>query len=166
MLTLLLVFSNTAFAEEGKTYTYRDYFSITFPESWEVEMPQKKFGILGGKTTSRKPTIGIFVGGTGYGDIDSFMIKWGKYNLANFNEVKIFTSPVFEDIGKLTIDNRESRYLSYSIRGPNQEKLYWIYYYIFSENSWYTLYVTGDYDKLETDRKIIDEVISNIRILK
>ena len=156
-LVLLFAFATTAFAQEEKANEIGDYLIVTFPVDWEVYQNNHSSLMLSAISPDKRSILGIYLFDNQHRNIDDVIteIQIG---------MSLDNAETLEESDKLYIDNHEARMLLYS--RPIEKSLiqYFLMYGVITDQKCYR--IEAYYDNLETDRKIIDQIISNIKILK
>jgi hypothetical protein len=145
------------YAEAKKDYTIKDCFQITLPEDWNVHYPIS----LLSHSSDKKSQVSVHVYPSPKKDIDQYMSDLQK----NVESSKDIPSQL-EESGSLQIDNRKARWSLFSSQHPDGSKHYWLLYRAQSSEYCYNINFNGEYNNSETDRKNINDVISNFKILK
>lgn len=160
-ILFLLILSPTTFAQEATTYTYNDSLRITLPTDWLVHQSPT---LLSGEYPRTAPTTLLLLGEDRYETVDDYMLKSEKRNLDRLSQLA--TSVQLIDRKNLTIDNHKAAYLLYSLYYPGNEKRYVIFYYIFSTQGCYSIYIFGDFISLDDDRIRFEPIVSSLKVLK
>ena len=153
-LLLILGVSNIAFAEEYVTYK-NNYFQAAFLKSWETL--DSDFSM---RTTSPDGSCSIL--------ICSYPRRHHSLDerIALFEESASYNK-ILEEKGTLLIDNIPAKYSLFSDKNAeNIKDKYYLYYYLYTDDSFYIFWDHGQYKNLDQDRKIISTIISNIEIYK
>ena len=159
ILLLLLSLSTNVFAHEGNIYEVANSFRVACPLNWEI----RTSSIYIKMTSPNQPTITIMAIPILVKDIDDEIM----YFQNALSKDKNISSLQLEEGGVSSVDNLEARYRLYSIN----DKRYTLQQYHFmcfahSEQFVYSIFALGNYNDLGNDRKIIDEIIASIKILK
>jgi hypothetical protein len=139
-----------------------DCFQITLPEELNVRQPVT----LIAKSNDHKFQVDVTA--CQYSkpkqELDQYMSKLQE-NVLSLKDVCYSV----EESGSLHIDGYEARWVLFSfidaISSP-ETKNYWHTYRIQSDEYAYTISFVGDYDNLAADRNIINQIVSNFKILK
>lgn len=142
------------FATDNKVYDVGDYSNITLPEDWKTVIDSK----------------GISAISPNYRILSDFWVSQKKYTSID-DEIKEIKSRSkngvkVETVSNLRIDNRDARCMlstDYSLKNIKQ---YYLTYIVYSQDYRYLVFFFGEYDNLDSDRKIVEEIVSNIKILK
>jgi hypothetical protein len=161
MLIVLCVFPVIALAQQGLTYEVSNSFIVVFPENWSVSRnPRYSDMLLEAHSPTKGPTIGLFLSESKYKNLDEF-VNDSLQNIAKSN-----IALKLEDNNNMLIDNREAAFLLYSGYNRKQEMQYHYIYHFFNGQNAYYIFIIGDYNNLGSDRKIINDVLSSIKIVK
>lgn len=160
ILVLSFVFSTTTFAQEGKTYEVDSYFLVTCPADWIKRTDYIPHSPEIALTSPNKSQIYIYAAPLDGRSIDDVITEMQKSMTTNKPD-----SSRLEECDSRSVDNLDGKYLIYSITEKKQEKYIFVLF-VLSKQAGYYITANGNYDNLEPDRKIIDDVISSMKILK
>lgn len=158
ILILILLFTclSNAFASSSsslqKVYQVEDYFTVKLPDNLRVSISEKYHAITAMN-----------------GGIKQIITIKASPITQNFDDYVNDMQPrnpksSLDGKGSIYIDNKEAQWLLFSY--TESTKYYFLIYVIYSDQYCYTIDFVGDYADLETDRKLIEEVLSTIKILK
>ncbi len=150
-------------------HTVKDCFQITLPEDREVHYPIVQITLMS-HSPDRKFQVRADVRQSPIPQKDNEYIRRLQKHAVRSKDVP----HALEESGSLHIDNQEAQWSLFSFHDtfhedtdiPSKTKKYWLLYHVQTSEKTYSINFHGDYDNLETDRKTIDEIISNFKILK
>lgn len=146
----------------SKTYKMSDCFQISLPEEWNVRQPVTLI------SNSNDGKLQVNVTAYQYSkpkqEIDQYMNKLQE-NILSLKDIRYSV----EGRGSLNIDGHEARWVLFSYYDTTsspETKNYWFTYRIQSDEYAYTISFVGYYDNLSTDQTIINQIVSDFKILK
>jgi hypothetical protein len=161
ILVLSFVFPTITFAQQGITYEVDNSFTVIFPENWAVSRnPRYSDMLLEARPPNKRATLGFFLSENQYKNLDEFVNNSLQHIAKSDMPLQL------EDKGNLFIDNQEATFLLYSGYNRKQGMQYTFIYHFFSGQYAYYLFIVGNYNNLGSDRKIINDILSSLRILK
>lgn len=185
ILILLFTFSTIAFAQQEQTYEADDYFRVIVPANYQVLIPDEHRWLIVPPNKNFELTIGISpidnssldervntIVNDLTGPMSFKIIRLPEELLVGFQLIETETFNIDNhDARRLlfslnTINNRDAEKILVSFDKFDVEKEYKLFIIIDSGNYRYNIAAGGNYDNLETDRKIIDQIITSIKILR
>lgn len=159
LVLFILLLPFTVFAENTTSYEVKDYFTVSFPNSWKVIDHTNTPPLIDAQSPNRLSVIIIRACPNDFKSLDDQI-------LLIQNHLKSDTRYIFQDQGKLEIDKKEAQWLLYSIEEPKLKKSYWLFYSVFGEQYRYFATILGFQDDFISDKKAIDQIISSMKLLK
>lgn len=157
LLTLLFILGsfNMVFAAEYVTHK-NEYFQAAFLKGWKTE--NYGYSI---RTTSPDESCSILICSYPHGDgsLDE--------RVAQVEKDYPYMNRILEKNGDSSINNIPAKYSLYSEKNADNIKdKYYLYYYLYTDDSFYIIWNHGKYNNFDQDRKTISGIISSLEIYK
>lgn len=167
VITFLIFFSSTVFAQNN-TYEMGECFRITFPDNFKVnyEVPRPQIWAARFENGNiRRPLLELWAM-----PISDIPASWRDINENKRSTENLYLNSVrFKEMGTMIIDKRDAKWsLMYlgDIGSDAKTWDYWLHCLVYSDEYSYEFNARGNYSDLENDRKVIDEVLASIKLLK
>ncbi|AIF51824.1 hypothetical protein [Pelosinus sp. UFO1] len=155
LLLILGLLSNVVNAEQGIKYQ-NSYFCIIVPESWNTVYIPTSIRI-----TSPNGTSSILICPYAQQQISL------DEKVAGIEKDYPLFNRYLEQSGNLHIDNLDARFSLYVEKNSdNIKEKYLLNYDFYKDQRFYMIWTNGNYDNLETDRKVISEIVSSLKVLQ
>ncbi len=150
----MLDLDNTA---ARKDYKIKDCFQVTLPEDWKVRDPIS----LTSHSANGELRISFIAVPL---PVRKTIDQWVSEQQNHVTTSKDYPAKL-EGSGSIQIGNRDAKWSLFSV-DYDEKKNYFFIYFIYSDQYAYLIHCHGLYSNLEVDRKTIDEVIADFKMLK